>query len=153
MSKITLEADELELAVKRLKLASVLQFTLPGVPSVYYGDEAGMQGFFDPYNRAFFPWGKENTELKAHYEKLSEIREGYDVFRDGDFSEAFCGKKVYAFKRTKGNNEVLVAVNAGETPCRLTFPGRLSDALSGESFRNETELNPLSSLILVKEVL
>ncbi|MBO4594141.1 MAG: glycoside hydrolase family 13 protein, partial [Clostridia bacterium] len=153
MSKITLTADELELAVKRLKLASVLQFTFPGVPSVYYGDEAGMQGFFDPYNRAFFPWGKENAELKAHYEKLSEIRERYDVFRDGDFSEVFCGKKVYAFKRTKGESEVLVAVNAGETPCELSFVGTLYDAFTGESYLNGTELKPLSSNILINEVL
>lgn len=151
MSGIILNADEYALAVERLKIASVLQFTLPGVPSVYYGDEAGMQGFFDPYNRAFFPWGNENTELNSHYGKLSAIRKENEVFKDGDFKEVFCGKRVYAFKRIKGENEVLIAVNAGETSCDLAFNGRIYDALNDESFFKTAELKPLSCRILINE--
>ena len=41
-------------------MASFLQFTLPGAPSIYYGDEAGMEGYRDPFNRRTFPWGRED---------------------------------------------------------------------------------------------
>ena len=62
------------LAVLRLKAASILQYTLPGIPCVYYGDEAGMQGFEDPLNRGTYPWGRENDDLLAHYKALGVMR-------------------------------------------------------------------------------
>lgn len=62
------------LATLRLKAASILQYTLPGIPCVYYGDEAGMQGFEDPLNRGTYPWGRENDDLLAHYKALGVMR-------------------------------------------------------------------------------
>ena len=150
MAKIKLTDEEHSLAVKRLKIASVLQFTFPGVPSVYYGDEVGVQGFFDPYNRAYFPWGRENGELLSHYKRLSEIRGEYPVFRDGEFVETYCGKDVYAFKRVKDGNEVLIAVNAGESDCVLTFDGEIADLISREEFNGEAVLKPNSCRIIIK---
>ena len=40
------------------------------MPCLYYGDEAGVQGFADPYNRAPYPWGREDEELLYHYRML-----------------------------------------------------------------------------------
>lgn len=59
---------------KKLLLASVLQYFLPGVPSVYYGDEIGMEGFEDPINRRPFTWDKIDEEILAHYRKLGALR-------------------------------------------------------------------------------
>lgn len=64
--------SEYEKAKKKLYLASVLQFTLPGIPSIFYGDEAGLQGFDDPINRRPYPWGSEDEEILAHY-KNSDV--------------------------------------------------------------------------------
>lgn len=76
--------SEYEKAKKKLYLASVLQFTLPGIPSIFYGDEAGLQGFDDPINRRPYPWGSEDKEILAHYKKLGRIRrENRAVFRAG----------------------------------------------------------------------
>lgn len=58
----------------RLKAAAILQYTLPGVPCVYYGDEAGVQGFEDPLNRGTYPWGREDDDLLGHYRALGELR-------------------------------------------------------------------------------
>ena len=58
----------------RLKAAAILQYTLPGVPCVYYGDEAGVQGFEDPLNRGTYPWGREDDDLVGHYRALGELR-------------------------------------------------------------------------------
>lgn len=76
--------SEYEKAKKKLYLASVLQFTLPGIPSIFYGDEAGLQGFDDPINRRPYPWGSEDKEILMHYRKLGRIRrENRAVFRAG----------------------------------------------------------------------
>lgn len=65
-------------------MAAVIQFTMPGSPTIYYGDEAGQQGFEDPFNRRTYPWGHENQELLAFYRKLCEIRAEEQTLADGD---------------------------------------------------------------------
>ncbi len=63
-----------EVGVARLKLASMLQYLLPGVPCLYYGDEAGLEGYRDPFNRACYPWGREDAELLDWYRALGKMR-------------------------------------------------------------------------------
>lgn len=70
--------------VTLLKCAMVLQFFLPGIPSVYYGDEAGLEGYKDPFNRRCYPWGEENKELIEHTKELAKIRKGNSAFSQGD---------------------------------------------------------------------
>lgn len=79
-----LSESEYELGKRRMKIASCLQYFLPGVPSLYYGDEAGLQGFEDPLNRRPYPWGKEDSELLEHYRTLGRLRSEYRK----DFTEA-----------------------------------------------------------------
>ena len=64
-----------------LKLASLMQYTLPGIPCVYYGDEAGMEGYRDPFNRGCFPWGHEDAELVNWYRSLGKIRHSCEVLK------------------------------------------------------------------------
>lgn len=110
-SRDILSSEEYENGVKLLKLASVLQYTLPGVPSLYYGDEAGMQGYGDPFCRGAYPWGKENAELLEFYKSLGEIRRKTVAFKDGEFIPVSCDNGLFVFKR-KSMNEVLIVVNA-----------------------------------------
>ena len=93
----TSEYSNKELSVMRLsecdrkkgialqKLAATVQYTVYGVPSVFYGDEAGVEGYHDPFCRKTFPWGNECKELLEHYRKLGEIRSDYSLFADGEF--------------------------------------------------------------------
>lgn len=97
--------------VSMLKIASLIQYTLPGVPSLYYGDEAGMQGRKDPFNRGCYPWGNENNELVKWYKRLGEIRNGLKAFKTGEFVPVCSFYNTIAYKRVSDNNEVLVAVN------------------------------------------
>ena len=94
-----------------LKRASLLQFTLPGVPSVYYGDEIGMQGMKDPFNRECMAWDKPNEELHRWYKRLGEIRRGCRAFEKGEFVPVYFQRSTAVFKRVDENSEVLVAVN------------------------------------------
>ncbi|MBE6977518.1 MAG: glycoside hydrolase family 13 protein [Ruminococcaceae bacterium] len=81
---------QMTLAKERLLMASFLQFMLPGAPSIYYADEAGMQGHKDPFNRRTYPWGRENPELLAHFRRLGKLRREQEALRLGDI-DFFCG--------------------------------------------------------------
>lgn len=81
----TLSSGQRERGIRLMMAASAMQYTLPGVPCVYYGDEAGMEGYKDPFNRGCYPWGRENQELLAWYRRLGEIREEHPVFKEGSF--------------------------------------------------------------------
>ncbi len=98
-------------AQERLLSASFLQYMLPGCPSLYYGDEAGMEGYKDPFNRRTYPWGAENTELLAHFRRLGQLRAENAALRLGDirFEQADQGR--LAFSRTLGETTIRVYVN------------------------------------------
>ncbi|MCL2088530.1 MAG: glycoside hydrolase family 13 protein [Oscillospiraceae bacterium] len=111
---------------KMFKLATVLQFFLPGIPCVYYGDEAGMQGYSDPFNRGCFPWGHEDKELTRFIQKLSTIRKDHGSL--GQSRLRFLPEeKIVAFTR----EEIAVAVNPTDLPQPLTSPEFEGEILAG----------------------
>lgn len=97
--------------ISMMKMASLIQFTLPGVPSIYYGDEIGMQGMKDPFNRACMQWDNKNTELLKWYQRLGQIRRGSAALIDGELCPVFCNGSAIAYKRDNGKNSILVAIN------------------------------------------
>ena len=107
-----------ERAVMLLKIASVLQFTVYGVPSVYYGDEVGVEGYHDPFCRMPFPWGREDKELLAHYRALGELRHAHPALKDGEFRFLACTKHAFAFERfdRSSGDRLVVAANMGAEP-------------------------------------
>ena len=116
-------------AVKKLKQAAVLQYFLPGVPSLYYGDEAGMYGFEDPFNRRCYPWGKEDGELIAFYRRMGRVRRSNaDILSSGEYERIPSARSVYAFKRISGAGTLSIIVNASAADCVL--PVRSLDLLS-----------------------
>lgn len=115
-------AEELSLAKKRLYLAALLQYTLPGIPSLYYGDEAGMEGYGDPFCRAFYPWGKEDAYLLEFYKTLGNFRRNNKVFKNGDFVPVFAEKGTFCFERVLKNERVLVCVNRWCDPVFIDAP-------------------------------
>ncbi len=86
--------------ISLLKCAMVLQFFLPGIPSVYYGDEAGMEGYRDPFNRRCYPWGQENLELIEFTKQLSKVRTGTRAFEQGELRFIEVDDKVCVFSRS-----------------------------------------------------
>ena len=106
---ITMMAADKDLgaAVSKVKLLSVLEYTLPGVPCVYYGDEAGLQGKADPENRSGFPWGRENNELSVHYRMLGLLYNEHPVLKDGDITMLSCGSA--STKKNSGISEDVFA--------------------------------------------
>ncbi len=63
------------------KLCAVIQFALPGVPNIYYGDEQGMCGVGDPFNR--LPFREERQDLFEHYADLAALRNAAPALSTG----------------------------------------------------------------------
>jgi len=103
--------DKKGLAKGRVWLMTLMQMTLPGVPCVYYGDEAGLEGYADPYNRGTFPWGGEDKDLETIYRNAISLRKLYPVFTDGDFTPFACNDHVFGFTREDGADRCAVVIN------------------------------------------
>ena len=100
-------------ALDRLHAATVLQYTLPGAPSIYYGDEAGMEGYGDPFCRRPFPWGREERELQLHFKRLGQLRRQYKALRLGDIKFQYALNNQISFTRTYGDQTIRIYVNRG----------------------------------------
>ncbi len=149
MENLVVPENKISDVKKKLKIASLLQFTLCGVPSIYYGDEVGMQGFVDPLNRRTYPWGKEDKELLSWYKFLGSLRKTYSALSDGEFVEVYFSEGVYAFIRKDFSSELLIAVNVSEKEQVLEFSGCLMDLVSGDKCLNQYILGENSCAVLV----
>ncbi len=95
-----LNDDQRVLALQRLRLASMIQYLLPGVPCVYYGDEAGLEGYRDPFCRGTYPWGREDVSLIAWYKELGRMRLSQkDILTEGAYRTLKAEGHLLAFER------------------------------------------------------
>ena len=108
-----LPQDKYDLAKSRLYALSVVQYMLPGVPMLYYGDEVGVYGFSDPLNRKTYPWGNEDKEILNHYKKIGEIRSKNKAILKGDFEPFYREPHVFGFTRTYKNEKIITIINRG----------------------------------------
>ena len=111
-------------AQERLMMASFLQYTLPGSPSLYYADEAGMEGHKDPFNRRTYPWGREDQELLSHFRHLGQLRKSCKALRLGDISFFKADDRRIGFTRSYEGKKIRVYLNRGSEPWEVA-PGKL----------------------------
>ncbi|MEG1763620.1 MAG: glycoside hydrolase family 13 protein [Oscillospiraceae bacterium] len=109
----SLPPDERENAKSLLRLAAVLQCTLPGVPCIYYGDEVGLEGYEDPFNRRCYPWENEDKELLSWYTKVLNARRSCPAFAGGEYKTLSAENGAFSFMRKKANTRVLIVINLG----------------------------------------
>lgn len=131
----TLPPNRLESAKRRLKLAATIQFTMPGSPTIYYGDEAGRQGFEDPFNRRTYPWGQEDREMLAFYRRLCNLRADSNTLANGALNFLECHGALLQYERVSDHSRIMVIVNRGHNTVE-TYANALYvvDMLSGEGF-------------------
>jgi len=109
-----LSSEEYALGVKRVKLASALNYMLFGIPTIYYGDEIGMQGYGDPFNRCYFDWEQPHPGLTAHFAVLGKLRKEYPMLTDAGLTIIQADKNVFVFTRQKDGETLLCAVNRSD---------------------------------------
>ena len=108
-----LSRQQYDVAQERLLMASFLQYMLPGTPSIYYADEAGMEGYKDPFNRRPYPWGQENRELLNHHRLLGRLRKEQPALRLGDIEFTVACDNRVAFSRSYEGKVLRIYVNRG----------------------------------------
>ena len=122
--KITLGKRELKSAKKRYLEAMKLLCALPGAPTVYYGDEIGMQGYKDPFNRAFFDWESRETRIRPVLQNLAALRKSCPAFADGTLAVTQAQGGVLCYERRAEAAVAAVCINRTEQQVRTVLLGR-----------------------------
>lgn len=150
-----LDAEEAARGSDLLKLAVLLLYAFPGSPTVFYGDEAGMQGFEDPFNRGGYPWGHEDGGIRDWYVRLGRLRKGRVSLRQGELRWLYASGPGLAFAREAEGERSVAVLNAGEQALSLSLPweGAARDLLGGQTHQAENgsvylALPPRSGLLL-----
>ena len=120
-----LDAEQYALARKRMKLLSILQYTLPGVPDLYYGDETGVQGGSDPDCRRTYPWGKEDQDLVAHFQWLGQFYHQHPCLKGGTFELTPLCEDVVALERADASERILIIINRSDRFMDISYKGRI----------------------------
>ncbi|MDE6060834.1 MAG: glycoside hydrolase family 13 protein, partial [Clostridia bacterium] len=141
-----LSDEQYALAKQRLIFATTLQYTLPGTPCVYYGDEAGVQGFEDPLNRGTYPWGREDMELVEHYKTLGKMRKKYSEMLTGE-TVFIADDELLVYERRSEHGTLRVYANATDNEVTREYSGK--DALSGKAIKPQISIAPHTVRIVV----
>ena len=125
-SKRFLTAEKYIKAQKLIVCGFALLFAMPGLPCIYYGDEIGMQGYRDPFNRGYFTWWAMDEYILKNVKKIAEFRNSHDVFAEGRIHFVFATDDCVVFTRfdRKLDKEVLIAVNRGVKDIKFEYNGK-----------------------------
>ena len=116
-----LTREEYKKGSTRLKSAYTVIATLPGIPSIYYSDEVGAEGYSDPFNRRPFPWGREDNNILDHYKRVGAIRRSSSVYADGEFEVLELTDSLLAFKRYNDEECILTVYNNSNRDITISF--------------------------------
>lgn len=146
--------EQRERCIKYFKIAVAIQYTLPGFPSIYYGDEVGMEGCKDPFNRKGYPWNSNeiNEDLLEFHKELGRFRRNCPLLKDSKFEPISGSQGCVAYERTDGKDSIIVIANRAESDINYTLPENwtnLSKVLgNGEIEGLSVELKALSFIII-----
>lgn len=125
-------------AVRRLLLGYAMIYTLPGVPCVYYGDEIAMQGYRDPFNRAYYDWNSTEERLRGPLRTLANLRRSCDAFDGGRLEIVEAAGEILHYRRVGATQTAEIILNRGP------------HLLSVEAFGKQAEVNPGGFTVLVE---
>ena len=137
--------NEMARAVRLLKMAYQLICIMPGVPCIFYGDEAGMEGYGDPFCRRPFPWGRENRDLTEFYRHMGMVHRSTPVLRDGYVRLIRCTQDHIIVLRYNGkDHSMMMVLNRSDHPLSVHLPEIAVGA--DHVFRGDTpEIPPMSA--------
>ena len=150
-----LSPEQRERGIRLMKVAAAMQYTLPGFPCVYYGDEAGMEGYRDPFNRCCYPWGKEDKELLNWHQTLGALRADCSALWDGEFIPVFSKDRRLSYIRHDDKTSIYCTFNLTDKDDVLSPPPGYFDAKPylGSKFDGEKlYLKAMSCEILVVDL-
>lgn len=130
-----------------LTLGTLFQMVYPGAPCIYYGDEIGVPGGKDPFNRASFPWNASHWDhdLLAFFKKATALRHAHPALRTGQYTTLYGNDYIYALARHLDKDKVVAIFNKGREPVDTVIPVKdlfadgtaLKDAWSSSTYTVE----------------
>ena len=132
--------DAYEEGMLKLRMAYAIIYTLPGVPCLYYGDEIGMQGYRDPFNRGFYCWDSHEERLRPVLAQLAQLRHSCEAFRTGELRVLRAEDGILHYQRIGKTETAEIIVNRSEHII-------VEPLASGK----HTEVNPMGFTIVVEE--
>lgn len=172
---IKLTPNQETLALKRMSLIVLMQMTFVGVPCIYYGDEIGMEGISDPFNRMPYTWRCINPELLEYYKELCSFRNKRECLKSGKFKALYAQNNVYvyaryisghrdAFGKRADNDVVICAVNRGNyceavevdvsefyvNRFNVKFTNEKITTVEAENGKLKINLTPMSAMVFTK---
>lgn len=115
----TLSVEQYYRGRQLFMLGMLLYFALPGCPCIYYGDEAGLSGYADPFNRSTYPWGHEDIGLRECIRQIALLRCGHPALSGGEVRPLRCEGDFVSLLRCEGQETLIIAVNRGNAPAPL----------------------------------
>lgn len=149
-----MKAESEDLALTRLKLLILWQMTFPGVPHLFYGDEAGLEGGRDPLNRRTYPWGNENQEILTWYKRMIRMRKSLPPFYQAEWQPFAFGDDGFGYRliwKEEGKTLLVLLNRNTKESLPLTFahsqtvpflPYKVKNLLTGTLMeKNEASFN------------
>lgn len=130
LSKKKMNDLERGIAKRRLRMAYAILATIPGIPAIFYGDEAGLEGYHDPFNRMPYPWGREDHKLINYFRSIGKIRRNNKVYREGEFNLLYIDSDYLVFERYDEKNSYITFVNNTNQILNVEFSSKAEALIS-----------------------
>ena len=144
---LRMSKEERAKAVRRLRAAYLIAATTSGIPSVYYGDEVGVEGYSDPFNRTPFPWHNMDESLLSHYRAVAALR-SHAVYKDGEMRLLRLDEEILAFSREKDGVSFVTVYNNSARVRLIRVPEEAEPLTNAEFSRGTLVLNAEECAVL-----
>jgi pullulanase len=138
LAKKRLTKDEKDKGTALLKLAVAALWTLPGLPTIYYGDESGLEGYRDPFNRMPYPWRGENMDILDFYKAMGSLRINNKCYKDGRFDLYLLNDDILVFTRSYKDVRCLTLINRSDKSYGFSFDSNALSLISGKRSKSFT---------------
>ena len=151
LADVKMNREEYDVGVRRLILAFLLSATFPGRPMIYYGDEAGMEGYQDPMNRMPYPWGKGDENVRSAYRTIAKLRSETKALKSGSFALRYLDSSLLVYERKAGKGAVVTFINRSQNILKVSLNGKYRDIIQGRKVYCSITLQPLSFAVLSEQ--
>ena len=137
-------------AKKMLKAALVLLYFLPGNPCIYYGDEVGLYGYKDPWNRGTYPWGHRDKDTLKFYRKLGKVHNSLELLDKANYKFISNTNNVVTYERRWKKAVYRVTVNLSDQTQYVTTPDNLKEShvVFTTQSQNTKQLLPYEAIVI-----
>lgn len=150
--KRRLSREQKNRAIQIQKSLYTIIISLPGIPTVYYGDEAGLEGYSDPFNRMPYPWGKENLDLVSFYKRCGKIRENNPAFHLGSFKLIHLSCEFLLFAREWEGKSFVTLYNNSAHTLTIETEEKFCALISNECKKSVPVLSKSAEIFLIKDL-